>query len=67
LRAGDSISIARVISPQFAKQAASLQQRVRLHVCYCSILGDCWLAQSDFESPVAVQSCDASAIGRIGS
>ena len=67
LRAGDSISIARVISPQLAKQAATLAKRVRLQVCYCSILGDCWLAQSDVESPVAVQSCDGSAGGRIGS
>jgi len=66
LRAAESVRIARVRSLQFAQEAAALQKRVRLHVCYCSILGDCWLAQSDVESPVAIKSCDASTAGRIG-
>ena len=67
LRAADSIIVARVRSDQFAREAAGLQKRVRLRICYCSILGDCWLAQSDVESPVTIKSCDASPAGAIGS
>jgi hypothetical protein len=65
LRAAESISVARVQSTRFAKLAATLQQRVRVHICYCSILGDCWLAQSDVESPIAVKSCDAFPRGAV--
>jgi hypothetical protein len=65
LRAAESVTIARITSRRFAQQAAILQKRVRLHVCYCSILGDCWLAQSEVESPVTVKSCDDSARGAI--
>jgi hypothetical protein len=61
LRAADSVTIARIKSRTFARGAAILQKRVRLHICYCSILGDCWLAQSEVESPIAVKSCDGSA------
>jgi hypothetical protein len=65
LRAADNLTIARIKSRQFARNAATLQKRVRLHICYCSILGDCWLAQSDVESPIVVKSCDESSRGAI--
>jgi hypothetical protein len=65
LRAADNIAIARVESRRFAQMAATLQRRVRLHICYCSILGDCWLAQSEVESPVEIKSCDESPHGAI--
>jgi hypothetical protein len=65
LRAAGSVTIARIKSRPFAQMAATLQQRVRIHVCYCSILGDCWLAQSDVESPITVKSCDESSRGAI--
>ena len=65
LRAADTVAIAHIRSRAFAQKAAALQKRVRLHVCYCSILGDCWLAQSEVESPIAVKSCDEAARGAI--
>jgi hypothetical protein len=65
LRAAESVSIARIRSSQFAKRAASLETRVRIHICYCSILGDCWLAQSEVESPITVKSCDEFPRGAI--
>ena len=65
LRAADTVTIARIRSRQFAQKAAILQKRVRVHVCYCSILGDCWLAQSEVESPVTVKSCDVLGRGSI--
>lgn len=57
IRAGDSVVIAHVHSQQFAKQAAALQKRVRVHVCYCSVLDQCWLARSDTESPEELKTC----------
>jgi hypothetical protein len=65
LRAAETVTIAHIKSRSFAQEAATLQKRVRLHVCYCSILGDCWLAQSEVESPVVVRSCDESVRGAI--
>ena len=65
IRAGESVSIAHIKSSRFARQAASLEKRVRVHICYCSILGDCWLAQSEVESPISAKSCDAFPRGAI--
>jgi hypothetical protein len=59
VRAGESVAIARIRSAQFAQKAATLEGRVRLRVCYCSIIGDCWLASSDAESPAVIKSCDS--------
>jgi hypothetical protein len=65
LRAGESMAIVRIQSAPFAQKAATLQKRVRLHICYCSILGDCWLARSDAESPAVIKSCDTPPLGAI--
>jgi hypothetical protein len=57
IRAGDSVLLAHVHSVSFAKQGAALQRRVRVQVCYCSILDQCWLARTDTESPAELKTC----------
>jgi hypothetical protein len=59
IRAGDTSLIAHVHSVRFASLAGSLHRRVRVQICYCSVLGQCWLAKSDAESPVELKDCAA--------
>jgi hypothetical protein len=59
IRAGEDVALARVQSARFAANAATLETRVRLETCYCSILGQCWLSTSGGESPTGVKNCDA--------
>lgn len=61
IRAGEEVALARVQSARFAEKAATLQTRVRLETCYCSILGQCWLSKSGGETPKDVRNCDAQA------
>jgi len=36
------------------------RQQVRLRACYCSVLDDCWLLDSDAGEPTAVATCPAA-------
>lgn len=36
------------------------RHQVRLRACYCSVLDDCWLLDSELEEPRAVSACPAA-------
>ena len=62
IRAGDSMQLIAVKSPQPGVSQAALRHDVRLRFCYCSINGRCWTLDSSGRSnvpsvPVAVGAC----------
>lgn len=65
IRAGDSVLLVHVQSPAFAADAAAMERRVQLRVCYCSMLQQCWLKTSGDEYPTDVKSCPREAVDQI--
>ena len=59
IRPGDSMTLVRVRSKRFAALAPALQRRLRVDVCYCSMLQQCWLKTIQSDVPSDVGSCDS--------
>ena len=62
IRAGDSVQLVRVESPQFAALAASVEKRVRIDVCYCSMLQQCWRKVTGQDYPTPSGPCSPAGI-----
>lgn len=60
VRAGDSVRVLRVGSKGLIPLGIAMQKRARAEVCYCSMLGQCWLAKTDVDARSDVKSCDAA-------
>ena len=65
IRPGDSVRLVRVDSKQFAAIAAQAERRVRIDVCYCSMLQQCWRKATGDDYPVGVKACDRSGMTSI--
>ncbi|MEA2666719.1 MAG: hypothetical protein QOI11_3663, partial [Candidatus Eremiobacteraeota bacterium] len=62
IRVGGSVTMFRLTSAVLAPKLARQAGRVTLRVCYCSIVGGCWLKESQQSDPRIVASCpDAGA------
>jgi hypothetical protein len=64
IRASGSTRLFRINAPWAAPQFAAAAPRVDLRVCYCSLLGNCWLisARQQTSEPHAIARCpDAGA------
>ena len=64
IRASSSTRLIRINAPWAAEQFAVAVPRVDLRVCYCSLLGNCWLisARQQTSEPRAISACpDAGA------
>jgi hypothetical protein len=62
IRVGGSVTMFRLTSPVLAPLLARQTGRVALRVCYCSIIGTCWLKESQQSDPRPIARCpDASA------
>ncbi len=57
IRVGGSVTMFHLTSPVLAPMLARQTGRVALRVCYCSIVGTCWLKQSQQSDPRVVASC----------
>ena len=58
IRSGDSVPLVHVDSKQFAALAADAERRVRIEVCYCSMLQQCWHKATGDDYPTEVKACD---------
>lgn len=65
IRSGDSVTLLRVESKQFAARAAEARKRTRLEVCYCSMLKQCWRKATGEDYPTEVRACDRSGVTSI--
>jgi hypothetical protein len=59
IRANGTTRLFRVTAPWAARQFAAAAPRVDLRVCYCSLLGNCWLvsAQQQTSEPRTMPRC----------
>jgi hypothetical protein len=57
IRVGGSVTMFHLTSPVLAPVLARQAGRVALRVCYCSIVGACWLKESQQSDPRIVASC----------
>ena len=59
IRAGSSVRLFRLDAPGIARVFGGAANRVELRVCYCSLLGNCWLVSSRSQpyQPQPVSSC----------
>ncbi len=57
IRVGGSVTMLHLTSPVLAPKLARQTGRVALRVCYCSIVGGCWLKESQQSDPRIVASC----------
>jgi len=62
---GQSLPLVRVESRQFAALAPKVAQRIRVEVCYCSMLQQCWLKSTGQNYPTEVTTCDRSGLTSI--
>jgi hypothetical protein len=57
IRAGNSLSFLAVHGAAWANQLRTAQSRVTLQICYCSILGRCWINSLTQVIPQSVAAC----------
>ena len=57
IRVGGSVTMFHLTSPVLAPKLARQAGRVGLRVCYCSIVGGCWLKEAQRSDPRAVPRC----------
>jgi hypothetical protein len=59
IRAGGGAVLVRINAAWAARQFAAASNRVDVHVCYCSVLGNCWLisAHDQAQDPHPMRSC----------
>ena len=58
---GHTIHVLTVIGPEFSSVAIAQDRRVVSRLCYCSLYGECWLAESNKPDPAPVRTCAAVA------
>lgn len=57
IRAGETVTMFHLTSPVLAPRLARQTRRVAMRVCYCSIVGGCWLKESQQSDPRPIASC----------
>ncbi|HZO95506.1 MAG TPA: hypothetical protein VFB22_17280 [Candidatus Baltobacteraceae bacterium] len=57
LRAGQSVTVFTLTSRTFAPQLGARIARLTISTCYCSIVGDCWIATDAQADPQRVARC----------
>ncbi len=60
IRVGGSVTMFHLASTVLAPKLARQTGRVGLRVCYCSIVGGCWLKESQQSDPQIVASCPSA-------
>lgn len=65
IRSGDVLPLVHVDSRQFAALAGAAEKRIRIEVCYCSMLQQCWRKATGDDYPTEVKACDKSGTSSI--
>ena len=50
-------AFSRVVLKLSGEALSGERHKVRLRACYCSVLDDCWLLDSDRDDPESVRQC----------
>lgn len=64
LRAGQALPVLGLHDAKLALNLATHPKRIAMDVCYCSILGRCWIVKTGGDEPADTRDC--SAFGRKG-